>query len=72
MWKQIFVSQIKYYNSKHKNKSYNVENKIYLNAKNIKTKRFSKKLDYKYYNSYTIEYSVSKNAYKLILFSNMC
>ena len=64
MWKQIFVSQTKYYNSKHKNKSYNAENKIYLNARNIKTKRSSKKLNYKYYDSYTIEHSMNNNAYK--------
>ena len=71
MLKQTLVSQIKYYYSKHKNKLYNAENKIYLNARNIKTKRSSKKLDYKYYDSYTIEHSMSKNAYKLILFSSM-
>jgi hypothetical protein len=44
---------------------------IYLCVKNIKSTRFFKKLNYKYYNSYEIEKLIDKQAYKLILLKNM-
>ena len=49
---------------------FNVDDKIYLNAKNIKFIRSSKKLNYKYYDSYVIEKSVDKQTYKLKLLAN--
>lgn len=71
MWKHTSASQAKYYNSKHVEKYYNAGDKIYLNARNIRTRRPSKKLDYKYYDPYTIDKSVGKNAYRLLLSANM-
>jgi hypothetical protein len=44
---------------------------MYLCVKNIKSTRFFKKLDYKYYDSYEIEKLIDKQAYKLILLKNM-
>ena len=51
--------------------SFNAGDKVYLNAKNIKSMRPSKKLDYKYYGPYVIEKPVGKQAYKLKLPANM-
>jgi hypothetical protein len=44
---------------------------MYLCVKNIKSTRFFKKLNYKYYDSYEIEKFINKQAYKLILLKNM-
>jgi hypothetical protein len=44
---------------------------MYLCVKNIKFRKFFKKLNYKYYDSYEIEKLINKQAYKLILFKNM-
>jgi hypothetical protein len=43
---------------------------MYLCVKNIKSTRFFKKLNYKYYDSYEIEKLINKQAYKLILLKN--
>ena len=62
-------TQAKYYDQKHIPKTYNVGDKVLLNAKNIKSTRPSKKLDYKYYVPYEIVSPIGKRAYKLQLFS---
>jgi hypothetical protein len=61
--------QAKYYNLKHTPMTYNVGDKVLLNAKNIISTRPSKKLDYKYYGSYEITESIGKQAYRLKLSS---
>ena len=53
------------------NRFFKVDDKIYLNAKNIRSIRSSKKLNYKYYDSYVIEEFVDKQTYKLKLSQNM-
>ena len=52
-------------------KSYCVDDMIYLNVKNIKFIRLSKKLNYKYYDSYEVEKLIEKQTYKLRLFDTM-
>jgi hypothetical protein len=44
---------------------------MYLCVKNIKSTRFFKKLNYKYYDFYEIEKLINKQAYKLILLKNI-
>jgi hypothetical protein len=58
----MFVSteQFKYYDAKHTAKIYAIKNKMYLCAKNIKSTRSSKKLDYKYYESYKMSMLINK------------
>ena len=70
-WEEAVVSQTRNYNKKHTKMFFNVDDKIYLNAKNIKFMRSSKKLNYKYYDFYVIEKSVDKQTYKLKLLVNM-
>ena len=53
------------------NRFFKIDDKIYLNAKNIRSIRSSKKLNYKYYDSYVIEKLVDKQTYKLKLSQNM-
>lgn len=63
-------SHIKFYNKKHWSKSYNIENKVFFNSKNIESTRPLKKLDYKFYRPYKIENQVVKQAYHLKLLSS--
>jgi hypothetical protein len=70
-WVFISIKQFKYYEAKHTWKIYVIENKVYLCVKNIKSTRSSKKLDYKYYESYKINMFVNKQLYCLKLFDNM-
>ena len=52
-------------------KSYCVDDMIYLNVKNIKFIRLSKKLNYKYYDSYEVEKFIEKQTYRLRLLDTM-
>ena len=61
-------SQVKYYDKRHNFQFYKVENRILLNSKNITFNRFSKKLNFKFYESYEITNFVKKMTYRLILF----
>ena len=61
----IKKTQAKYYNRIHISKTYNIDDKIRLNFKNIKSIRFFKKLNWKYYASLIVISSVKKQAYKL-------
>lgn len=47
-FKKAAKSYVKYYNTKYQSQSYNTENKIFFNNKNIKLTRTSKKLNYKF------------------------
>ena len=49
---KVFKLQIKYYNKCHMYKSYRVDNYIYLNMRNFKTRRSNKKLDFKINSSF--------------------
>ena len=70
-WENAVVSQTRSYNKKHMNRFFKVGDKIYLNAKNIRFIRSSKKLNYKYYDLYVIEKLVDKQTYKFKLSQNM-
>ena len=65
--KKVQKAQAKYYNKKHTLRTFKAEDKVYLNSKNIKSMRPSKKLDYKYYELFKIEEPVGKQAYRLKL-----
>ena len=58
--KKAVKQQAKYYNVKHKLQSYKIRDIIYLNSKNIKLMQLSKKLDYKYYKLYKVEFFIGK------------
>jgi hypothetical protein len=70
-WMFVSTEQFKYYDAKHISKIYAIEDKVYLCVKNIKSIRSSKKLDYKYYESYKINMFINKQSYRLKLFANM-
>ncbi len=59
--------QAVYYNAKRQQKEYAVGDMVLLSTKNIKTKRPSKKLDFKFYGPFRIEAVVGKQAYRLEL-----
>jgi hypothetical protein len=70
-WMFVSAKQFKYYDAKHTSKTYAIEDKVYLCVKNIRSIRSSKKLDYKYYESYKINMFINKQSYCLKLFVNM-
>jgi hypothetical protein len=70
-WLFVSAEQSKYYDAKHISKVYAIENKMYWCVKNIKSIRSSKKLDYKYYESYKINMFINKQSYRLKLSINM-
>ena len=63
-WKATVNKQ---YNQKHTPRTFKVGDKVWLNAKNIRTVRPSKKLDYKYFGPFQILDVVGKQAYRLQL-----
>jgi hypothetical protein len=70
-WMFASIEQFKYYDAKHTSKIYAVSDKVYLCVKNIKSTRSLKKLDYKYYEFYTISMLINKQFYRLNLSFNM-
>jgi hypothetical protein len=70
-WLFVSAEQLKYYDAKHISKVYAIENKMYLCVKNIRSIRSSKKLNYKYYESYKISMFINKQSYRLKLSANM-
>ena len=66
--KNVKKFQIKCYDRHHNSQFYKVENRIWLNFKNIIFNRFSKKLNFKFYESYEITNFVKKMTYRLTLF----
>ena len=60
--------QAKYYNRRHNFQFYKIEDRVLLSFKNIIFSRFSKKLDFKFYESYEITNFVKKVTYRLTLF----
>ena len=53
----------KFYNFKHKNKAYKMNNKVILSLKNICMQKVNKKLINKYLNSFRVEALIDKNTY---------
>ena len=53
----------KFYNFKHKNKVYKIDNEVILSSKNICIQKVSKKLTDKYLNSFRVEALIDKNTY---------
>ena len=48
--------------------SFNIENKILLNFRNIKITKLFKKSNHKYYDSFKVELSIEKQTYRFRLF----
>jgi hypothetical protein len=70
-WKQALNRAEKNYNKKRVQIEFKINNKVFLNAKNIISIRSFKKLNYKYYDLYTICELINKISYKLNLSSIM-
>ncbi len=64
-WKQALNKTKKNYNKKKAQIEFKINDKIFLNAKNIISIRSFKKLNYKYYDFYTINELINKISYKL-------
>jgi hypothetical protein len=65
LWKQARDRAKRNYNKKKIQIEFKINDKVFLNAKNIISIRSFKKLNYKYYESYTISASVNKISYRL-------
>ncbi len=70
-WKQTLKRAKRNYNKKRTQIEFKINDKVFLNAKNIISIKSFKKLNYKYYDSYTISESINKISYKLNLSSIM-
>jgi hypothetical protein len=64
-WKQALNKTKRNYNKKRIQIEFKINDKNFLNAKNIISIRSFKKLNYKYYDLYTINESINKISYKL-------
>jgi len=64
-WQKTVDTQAKYYNKKRMSRQYAVGELVWLSSKNVKTKRPSKKLDYKFLGPYRIEETIGTHAYRL-------
>jgi hypothetical protein len=70
-WKQTLKRAKRNYNKKKAQIEFKINDKVFLNARNIISIRSFKKLNYKYYDSYTVSESINKISYKLNLSSIM-
>jgi hypothetical protein len=70
-WKQTLKRAKRNYNKKRIQIEFKINDKIFLNARNIISIKSFKKLNYKYYDSYTVNESINKISYKLNLSSIM-
>jgi hypothetical protein len=70
-WKQVLDKAKRNYNKKRAQIEFKINDKIFLNARNIISIKSFKKLNYKYYDLYTINESINKISYKLNLSSIM-
>lgn len=66
-WAQATTTQAKYYDLKRQPKSFATGNCVYLSSRNIKTRRPTKKLDWKWLGPFRILEPVGKRAYRLDL-----
>jgi hypothetical protein len=70
-WKQALNKTKKNYNKKKTQIEFKINDRVFLNARNIISIRSFKKLNYKYYDLYTINESINKISYKFNLSSIM-
>ncbi len=70
-WKQILKRTERNYNKKKAQIEFKINDKKFLNAKNIISIKSFKKSNYKYYDFYTINESINKISYKLNFLSIM-
>lgn len=54
---------IKFYNKKHKNRFYKVDDEVILSSKNIDMRKASKKLINKFLDSFKIKVIINKSTY---------
>jgi transposase InsO family protein len=66
-WSKAVATQATYYNRHRTPKSFAVGDMVYLVGKNIRTRRPSKKLDYKKFGPYKVLETIGKQAYRLDL-----
>jgi hypothetical protein len=66
-WKEAAATQQTYANKQMQPKEYAIGDSVWLSAKNIRTRRPSRKLDLKYYGPFPIMERIGKQAYKLRL-----
>jgi hypothetical protein len=66
-WKEATATQRAYTDQCKQPKEYAVDDSVWLSAKNIRTKRPSKKLDRKYYGPFPITEQIGMQAFKLKL-----
>jgi hypothetical protein len=64
-WKQVLNKAKRNYNKKRVQIKFKINDKVFLNAKNIISIKSFKKLNYKYYDLYTINELINKISYKL-------
>ncbi len=64
-WKQALDRAKRNYNKKRIQIEFKINDKVFLNARNIISIRSFKKLNYKYYDLYTISESINKISYRL-------
>ena len=64
---RVSVEQTKYYNVNYKSKKYVVSDLILLSIKNLKQKRFSKKLSHKFVESFRMKNKIDEQTYRFTL-----
>ena len=67
--KHVVVQQTKYYNQKYKSIFYLINDLIILFTKNLKQKRFNKKLFYKFVDFFKIKNKIKFQTYRLTFFN---
>ena len=68
-FKHVIVQQTKYYNQKYKFMLFAIDDLIMLFIKNLKQKKFNKKLSHKFAKLFKIKNKIESQTYKLILFN---
>jgi hypothetical protein len=67
LWEKAQTTMAKYYDRKHKERTYAVGERVMLSTKNIRMRKASKKLTDRYVGPFTILEAIGKNAYRLDL-----
>lgn len=70
-WSKSAGTQAKYYDAKHTPRRYATGDRVWLSGRNIRSRRPHKKLDHKFHGPYQVQQVIGKQAYKLILPSEM-
>ena len=68
-FEHVVVQQTKYYNRKYKFMLFAIDDLIILFIKNLKQKKFNKKLSYIFAKLFKIKNKIQSQTYKLILFN---